>query len=578
MKLKQFFTLSLLLPIFLVSQELDEDFLNSLPPDIRQDIEEKIESKESVEKPVYRRASTSIDKKIEDEEYKLFGSKFFDTMQSSFMPINEPNLDPSYILDFGDALEIQLVGQLDSISTYSIQRDGSINLPEIGKIILSGLSLADASALIKAKVNNVYIGTQTFISLKNIRDINILIAGNAYNPGIYTLNGNSNMLHALHMAGGINDIGSYRSIDLVRNGEIVSSLDLYDVLIYGKYNFSKGLRSGDSIVINPVEKLISIESGVLRPGTYELLDNESITNLIDYANGYSKNADLNDIIIKRLNNGISTVINIDIDELRDFDLNNNDSIFIKEFKVNTVEIKGAVKNQGTYKLAPGTTITDLIMIAGGYEKNAYPFGGYLENKKALEINENAKKKLYDTFITNLVINGGVSTAESGEISLLLKQIKDAESTGRVIAEFDLDVIAQDPSKDTILEDGDTILIPNITQQVYIQGDVSNPGAIRYNSGMDLNYYIKKSGGLLGSADKESIFIVNPNGETQITTSSNSLSFVIDNRDKQLIYPGSIIYVPKKSDFSTSIQVASIWAPILSSIALSITSLSVLNNN
>ena len=221
------------------SQELDEAYLNSLPEGVREDVEERLKAKDELEKPVYRRASTFIDKENIDEEddSTRFGSGFFDVMQTSFMPINEPNLDPSYILDFGDVLEIQLIGQNDIIDTYAISRDGSINLPDIGKLNLSGLSLSEASQLIKARVNNTFIGTDAYISLKNVRDINVLVVGNAYNPGIYTLNGNSNMLHALSMAGGIGDLGSFRDISLVRSGEVIGNLDIYDLLVDGKYTF-----------------------------------------------------------------------------------------------------------------------------------------------------------------------------------------------------------------------------------------------------------------------------------------------------------------------------------------------------
>ena len=196
------------------------------------------------------------------------------------MPINEPNLDSTYILDFGDTLEIQLIGQENSIEKYSVARDGSINISNIGKVVVSGLPLGKASSLIKAKVKNAFIGTEAYVSLQNIRDISILIVGNAFNPGIYTLNGNSNMLHALSMAGGINEFGSYRSIDLVRNGEIIDSLDIYELLIYGKYNSIRGLRSGDSIVVNPLGDVVSIESGVLRKGRYEIKESETFKDLL----------------------------------------------------------------------------------------------------------------------------------------------------------------------------------------------------------------------------------------------------------------------------------------------------------
>ena len=584
---KIFLPVLLLISIISYSQELDETFLESLPESVRQDIEEKQDAKEDLEKPVYRRASTFVDKdkdKDEDEDKdlstQLFASNFFDVMQTSFMPINEPNLDPSYILDFGDVLEIQLIGQKDLTDTYVIARDGSINLPDIGKLNLSGLSLNDASDLIKTRVNNSFIGTAAFISLKNVRDINVLIVGNAFNPGIYTLNGNSNMLHALSMAGGINDIGSYRNITLVRSGKVIDTLDLYEVLTYGKYNFSKGLRSGDSIVVNPVGKLVSLESGVMRPAVYEIKEDETFEDLLDFSNGFSKNNDFDNIIVKRVAAGKSDIIKLELDDLYSFDFIDSDSVFIREYKIDTVLIQGSVMNPGTYKFKRGTTLSEAILSAGGYDSSAYPFGGFLNNLNALEINTVSKEKLYDVFITNLIANGITASNDitGGGVGELLLQLKETEATGRVIAEFDLDIISNNKSLDTILEDGDSLLIPQITQQVYVQGEISNSGAIRYTPNADIDYYINKSGGFLKSADIDNIFIVHPNGETQNLNKNARLSFIFEDSDRLLIYPGSIIFVPQKTNLASSLQVASIWAPIISSIALSLTSLSVLNNS
>ena len=568
----------LLTSVVSYSQELDESYLASLPETVREDLERKMEAEEGLEEPVYRRASTFVDKEKDDDDFSslLFGADFFDVMQTSFMPINEPNLDSTYILDFGDVLEIQLIGPRDSIDSYPISRDGSINLSDIGKLNLAGLSLNDASSLIKAKVKNSYIGTEAYISLKNIRDINILIVGNAYNPGIYTLNGNSNMLHALSMAGGINDIGSYRNINLVRSGVIIDTLDIYEVLVYGKYNFSNGLRSGDSIVVKPRGKVVAFESGVMRSALYELKENDTFQNLLSFANGYSKDNDYQNIIVKRVSSGKSQVLNLTLDELNSFNFVDNDSIYIREFKTDTISIFGSVMNPGTYKLKRGTTLSEAIIIAGGYDSTAYPFGGYLENIKALEVNKNAKEKLYDNFIKNLITNGSNLNLDSG-IGNLLLQLKETESTGRIVAEFDLDLIKNNPSLDTILEDGDKLLIPQITQQVFVQGEVGNSGAIRYAPGMDINFYINRAGGYLETADEENLFIIHPNGETENMNSTARLSFIFEDSNRKLIYPGSIIYVPKTTNFATSLQLASIWAPIISSVALSLTSLSVLNN-
>lgn len=567
----------ILSPLFLVSQEIDEAYLSTLPEGVRDDIIQRINDKKEVEKPIYRRASSTLDKDGEEiDRTGIYGESFFDTIQSSFMPINEPNLGASYILDFGDVLEIQLIGQEDIINTYPIKRDGSISIADIGKIFLSGLTLNKASLLIEAKVKNAYIGTEVYVSLTSIRDISILIAGNAYNPGIYTLNGNSNILHAISMAGGLNDIGSYRKISHIRDGEIISNLDIYDVLIYGKSFFSSSLRSGDTILVNPIGKIVSIESGVLRPGKYELKDEETFEDLIEFANGLNPKADLKNFVLKRTFQGASEIINLNYSEIKNYSVMANDSIFVREFRLNTVKVTGAVKFPGTYQLPIGTTLLDLISFTGGYEDSAYPFGGILNNKNALTINQEAKETLYNKFLNNL-IKSATSSSESS-LPLVLQQLRDAPVTGRVIAEFDLNVIKSNPSLNTILEDGDEIIVPYLTQQVYVQGEVSSPGAIRYTSGESLSYYIGSSGGVLSSGDNNTIFVVHPNGETQNLESGSRLSFIDLKSNETLIYPGSVIYVPKSSNLSSGVESAAIWAPIISSVALSLTSLSVLNNN
>jgi protein involved in polysaccharide export with SLBB domain len=144
-----------------------------------------------------------------------------------------------------------------------------------------------------------------------------------------------------------------------------------------------------------------------------------------------------------------------------------------------------------------------------------------------------------------------------------------------MAEFDLDVLSISPDLDTKLADGDEIIIPVMTQQVYIYGEVSNTGTIRYKPNQTINDYLSKSGGLLRTADRNNVYVVHPNGEVN---KLNASSFGFLNRsDDILIYPGSIIYVPRelKADINMT---AAIWAPIVSSFATSITALSILDRN
>ena len=556
---------------------MDQAYLDSLPDGVRSDVIEKMNVKEAMEEPVYRRASSMTDKEeLELDSSRRFGVNIFDMMQSSFMPINEPNFDSSYVLDYGDTILLQLIGQKDSVERIAIERDGSISVPDIGKLYLSGLSLESASSLIKNKISNAFIGTEAFISLVNVRDIQIVISGMAYNPGVYTLNGNSNALHALSMAGGILETGSYRNIDIIRQGEVIDKIDLYDLFIFGKSSFGPKLRSGDSIFVRPVGKIVNAASGVRRPAEYELNESEKISHLIAFANGFSKIADTSYMAIERASaNKVNLIKFKNVESLSKEVAQDGDTLFIREYSYRSVNIQGAVLVPGDYVITEGESLSNVIKRSGGYKEYAYPFAGFLNNQRALELNVMSKDKLYNQFLENFI---QLSSEESNNnFPIILEQLRNTEVSGRVMAEFDLDLISENPSLDTTLENGDQIIIPYVTQQVYIYGEVNNSGTIRYKSGEEILYYIESSGGLLDTADKDNIYIIHPNGKTErFDKFSKGLSF-LNSSGYIPVYPGSIIYVPRKSFVSNPTQIASIWAPILSSLALSLASISSLNN-
>ncbi|MDB9898668.1 SLBB domain-containing protein [Gammaproteobacteria bacterium] len=566
------------------SQELDESYLKSLPDNIREDVLLKIDQRDEDEKPIYRRQSSMIDKPFSEEEMEArkkrnrFGDNIFDTMQSSFMPINEPNLDSSYVLDFGDTLELQLIGQKNSIDNLSVKRDGSINIPEIGKLFVSGLPLDDVNKLIKAKISAAFIGVEAFITLVNIRDIQVLVTGNAYNPGIYTLNGNSNILNALSMAGGVDINGSFRKIDLIRNNEVIKSVDLYDIFIYGKSGFGERLRSGDSIIVRPSMKMVTISGAVKRPALYELTEDNNFSDLIDYGDGFADNANLETLRIERpLKDDTSFIDILDLDELSNIDVRSSDRLNVRAFDRRTVTISGAINTPGVYTISKGETLSSLISKAQGYKDNAYPFGGILINETALALNVVAAEKLYKSFVQRLVTKGDALFA-SESLPFILDELKKTEISGRVMAEFDLDVIEANKDLDTTLDNNDQIIIPIKSEQVYIFGEVNQPGAIRYKPSKSVTDYIAGAGGAIESSDVDNTFVIHPNGEVNRISNVSRLSILNNRNNEILIYPGSVIYIPREVKSRDASMTASIWAPIVSSAATSITALSVLNSN
>ena len=591
----------------IISQEIDESFLKSLPEDMQKDILKKADGNSAVEEPVYRSitSQTKLEKKnLEDlkkrleEDLKylenellqkqtgldergslaLFGSDFFSTYQSTYMPINEPNLSPSYILDSGDVLEIQLVGQKSFTQKLKIKRDGSINLEDIGKIKLAGLSLDDASSLIKNKVGTSFIGTEAFVSLSNIRDVNVLVSGSAFNPGIYTISGNSSMLHALAVAGGIGNNGSYREINLIRNQNIIETLDMYDVLITGKFNTKTSLQSGDTIFVEPVKNIVTVDGAVKSPAKYELTDNQNLSDLIKYSNGLSKDADLDNVYLDRILDGkIKSLPIRNINQFDDIQVADGDKIFIRKHAFRSVKIEGAVLKPGTYLIAEGESVNDLIKKSGGYTENAYPFGAVYENKGALAINKMAKDLLYEEFIDNIITVSQKNPVEGFDLSAvveLTQKLNTTEPNGRIV----VDLVDPLKAKSIVIKDGDSLIIPEKPNHVYIYGEVSYEGAILFEPSKSIDYYINKSGGLKDNANDKAIYVLHPNGNTQRSFIRKNL--FQNSPDNQLeLYPGSIIFIPRGIDDSATTRLtAQAYVSILGNIGIALASLSSINNN
>ena len=588
------------------AQQLDESYLNSLPEDVREDILKKADSNVENSEENYRSSLYSskferaeelinlktrleadlleLEKRLKSDEelvisneLELFGSDFFRTFQTSFMPINEPNPDASYTLDAGDFLKIQLIGQIDSVEILEINRDGSINIKNIGKLNVAGLTLNEASLIIKSKVDAVLIGTDAYINLDQIRDINILISGNAKNPGIYTLTGNSNILQALSAAGGVNEFGSYREINLVRNGKILETLDVYDLLIDGNYNLKKRLRSGDVVFVQSRKNVISIDGAIKRPGKYEITDDEFLDSAIKFSNGIKQTADLQNISLERMLDGTLKSIPIqNVSQFNSISPVEGDLIYVREYSYRTASVLGAVYKPGSYTMAAGETIEDLVDKAGGFTENAYPFGAVYENEDAKIINKKAQELLYEEFLDNIIALSQLNIGQDFDLTPILNltvEMKNMTPSGRIV----VDLLNENSQEYLNVRAGDTLLIPEKTNSVFVYGEVSSEGAISFTPDKGVEYFVNKSGGYKRFADNESIYILHPNGETQRYSKQRNL-FANQPRDLKM-YPGSIILVPRKLDNSSTRRLATqAYVSILGNLGVALASLSAINND
>jgi protein involved in polysaccharide export with SLBB domain len=528
----------------------------------------------NIEQTISPKASPGTDQSLE-----IFGSYFFQNIQSTFMPVNVANLGDEYFLDAGDELEIMLTGRTSRTSTQMINRDGSILLQGIGKISIAGKNFSEAQELVSEFVESVSIGTKAYMSLSKIRDIQVLVTGSVKAPGIYTISGNSNVLGAINNAGGMKTNGSFRKVDLLRKGNVIKTFDLYDLIAFGAFDATLTLRAGDSIFIHPISFHVPVSGGINNPGIFEIIPGESIKDVIKFAGNFSQAHHGYDyVMLERMSLEGFENIKVNLDQVDKLSLKPRDILKIPHFyphstALKRVTIEGEVKQPGTYFLEKNESLSELISRAGGYKANAYIYGAALFRKSASEQEKIFAQRNYADTVAYIVSNIGKpnTTIASDTINFLNEEIKAKNFVGRIIADFDMNTIRRSPAKDLALENQDRLVIPAMQKVLYMFGDFSNPTTATYDSSLSIKDYIKMSGGLKDSASTQ-LLVIDPDGKTNIYN-ANRWSFA----SSIALYPGSIIYASRDIGEINGVVYASAVAPILSSVALSLASLNAINN-
>jgi len=600
---KTFFTLFLVtsLSFSLSSQDFSEEFLNSLPDDVQQQL---LDDKSADEAELDRlfRIDSSIDNNqeilrlikdkldrlekdmsdktmIKEGDLKIFGKDFFSSIQASFMPVNLPNFKDDYVLNIGDSLNIMLTGSKGNSGEEIIQRDGSIMINGFGKVNVAGLSLGDATRLIQNFISTKEIGIDVYVSLSKLRDIQVVLLGAVEGPGVYTFSPGSNLLFAINAAGGINDNGSYRSIELRRDG-FVKKFDLYDIFVFGNFDPTYQLQSGDIIFVNPKSFRVSVTGGVSYPALYEILPGETLHDVIQFSGGFDESFTGYDFInIKRSDTSGHANLKINIQDINSFPLAQRDSILVPFFTYQPIElrkvsIEGMVNRPGDYFIEESETLSSLIERAGGYKNNAYPFGGMLLREGVKSLQTDFSQKIYsDTlnYLSSSITRAGTSF-DSSVLEYIFAELKQQNFNGRIITEFDTSAINLNNELDTVLLDQDKIIIPELQKVVYLFGDFNSSSILPYNPEYTLRDYIRLAGGIRESASND-LLLINPDGRT--TKYTMGLLFF---NEKAQIYPGSIIYSPRDIAQLDLLSYASVISPILSNLAISLASLNSISNN
>lgn len=464
------------------------------------------------------------------EVNKVFGRNIFNTRNLTFEPSVNLATPPNYRLGPGDEVIIDIWGTSQNTIRQQISPDGTINIEKIGPVSLSGMTVSEANEYLKRVLGKTYSGLDALdgtleirLTLGNARTIQINVMGEVIQPGTYALSSFSTVFHALYRAGGVNEIGSLRNVQVTRNGKTVAKVDVYDFIMKGKTQDDIRLQEGDVIIVPAYEALVQISGNVKRPMKFEMKKNETLATLINYAGGFSADAYTRSLRVVRQNGEeyeINTVKEIDYSAypMRNGDVVTAEAI-LNRF-TNKLEVRGAVYRPGIYQL-----------------------NGEINTVRAL-VNE-AKGLMGDAFTNRAVLQ------------------REREDLTTEIISVDVRSIMAGTSPDIPLQKNDILYIPSIHDledrgDVAIFGEVAKPDSYSYSDNMTLEDLIIRAGGLRESASTVRVDVSRRIKDPKSTHSTDSIGqmftfalkdgFVIDGEQGFTLQPYDQVFVRRSPGY------------------------------
>ena len=457
---------------------------------------------------------------------RRFGSEVFQNgiRDSHLIPMDVP-AGPDYVVGPGDGLSIDLWGGVTRRIYRTVDREGRVSLPEVGPLLVSGKSLADVQESLQHLLRTEFRQISVDVSLGRIRTIRIYEVGDVASPGAYDVSSLSTPLNALFMAGGPTQKGSMRIVKHFRGNQLIEDVDLYDLLLHGVRNDVQRLENGDSVLVPPIGRQVTVEGMVRRPAIYELKDEKNLASVLELAGGLLPAATLRHIEVQRLvTHERQTMLSFDLPEvdtdsevtkkLAAFEIRDGDRIRvfpIAPYNQDAVYVEGHVIRPGRYSYRPNMKVTDVI--ASYKDLLPEPANQYAE-------------------IIRLNAPDFHPTVESFDLAAALANPEQAPTlhamdTVRVFSRFDF----ENPPTVSVL------------------GDVRGPGTYRTTGQIHLSDAVHLAGGLAPDAKTQDaqVFRYLPDGKSKIFSVSLSLALEGDPSANILLQPRDRLLIHRNPD-------------------------------
>jgi len=448
-----------------------------------------------------------------NKDLSIFGSELFTKSSLVFEPNIRIATPSNYVLGPDDEIIMNIYGYSERSYNLAVSPEGEIYIPNVGPILVNGLSIEQATKKIKSKLaSTIYQAinsgkTSVQISLGKIKSIRVTIIGQAEKPGTYTISSLSTLYNLLYLCGGPNDQGSYRNIELFRQNKLERTADLYSFLCKGNQSDNVLLQEGDLIKIPYCKKQVTVSGSVKREGKFEMLEGESFWNLLEYCGGFKDVAYKENLTVYRLTEKNRKIIDLNTLDFNHFNIQSGDVFQIKTIGdeyANKVSIVGSVYMPGDYELKENTGLLDIIEKAGGLKEDAY------KNRVTIYRYYNNKVPFVSSYKLDSLIQSGTDVPLQKNDKIVVNSIFDFKDF----------------------------------QFVQILGNVRNPIQIEWKDKMTLKDLVTLSGGINHNGDSTNIEIVRKSKEKiNSSTETESIIFNIeDSSDDFILEPYDIVFV------------------------------------
>ena len=465
-----------------------------------------------------------LDSMKEQGGRKVFGRDIFNNKELTFEPNMNIATPQNYRLGPGDAVFVDIYGASQKSIQATVTPDGTIVLDGFGPVDVSGLTVAQANARLKATLGARYSSSKIRLTVGQTKTIMVNVMGEVMAPGTYTLSAFASVFHALYMAGGTNDIGTLRNIKVYRNNKLVTTVDIYDYILNGKLTGNVRLADNDVIVVGPYDCLVNVTGKVKRPMFYEMKKSESVGTVLKYAGGFTGDAYKKSVKVIRKAGSKYSIFNVGEFDVNTFKVEDEDSISIDSViprYSNMVEIKGAVFRPGMYQVGGEITgVRSLLEHADGVTEDAFLQHAVMHRMK------------FDRTLE--VIQVDVEGIMSGRVADIPLKNED---------------VLYIPSKKDLLE----------KQTLTIHGEVLYPGKYAFADNTTVEDLIIQAGGLTDAASVMKVDVARRIADPHATEFTDTIArtysfklkdgFVIDGTPGFVLKPYDEVYVRTSPGFS-----------------------------